>query len=616
MFGVSGFILGGNSAWIAKIGDKTVTYDKFLQKVQNDRQAIYRSNPTSEAMEYLNSEGFKQDVLGRIVTRSLIQGLQKEFQIYPDKTLILREIVKNESMKGADGKFSRALYQNFLRSNGLSEKQHISDLSDEVVGGIVVQSLLNLPESDNNIAEYLQQYRLQTRDVDVLTISTKNISDVSNPNDFELNAYFDKNKNKFSLPEMRKISFISFGLDDLKQEIKISEQEIAAEYEGNKSEYFTPQNSDFYHISFNEENKAKDFHKSLMGLTNSNKAEDFIKLAADSDKDKSNILLSGITKQDLPETISKTAFDLQKNQISEVVKSELGFHIFYLLNQNPEKQLLLSDVKDDIKDKLMEKREENQIDDNLSRIEDEILATNSIEKVADKLNLKINRDLPKFSAKGLDSKQNAVDDLDGFDGFVKNSFELEKGKLSKIFSSQTNKKYYIVVVEEIVAKRQKSLDEVKVAATDLWILNQKQQKVQDLAKEIVEKINKEGISAKKIAAKNGLELEENREFPRFYVIEAGNGKKVPYANQMLKEIFSLGVGKATNPEKSGVGEVMIGVVKKIKNPVKNKIEIRKISNQENDNFKNDILNSFNDYVKNKFPVQINQELIDSQNNQN
>ncbi|MFT6386160.1 MAG: hypothetical protein ACJAUU_000846, partial [Rickettsiales bacterium] len=89
MFGVSGFILGGNEAWIAKIGNKTITYNKFLRNVQGDREAIYRSNPTPEAMEYLNSEPFKQDVLGRIVTRSLIQGLQKEFQIYPDKTLIL-----------------------------------------------------------------------------------------------------------------------------------------------------------------------------------------------------------------------------------------------------------------------------------------------------------------------------------------------------------------------------------------------------------------------------------------------------------------------------------------------------------------------------------------------
>ncbi|MFT5704024.1 MAG: hypothetical protein ACI9TO_001405, partial [Rickettsiales bacterium] len=109
MFGVSGFILGGNNVWIAKVGGKTIPYDKFLQATQNDREAIYRSNPKKEVLEYLNSDQFKQDVLGRMITLSLVESLQQEFQIFPSKDLILREIVQNDSLKGPDGKFSRTL---------------------------------------------------------------------------------------------------------------------------------------------------------------------------------------------------------------------------------------------------------------------------------------------------------------------------------------------------------------------------------------------------------------------------------------------------------------------------------------------------------------------------
>ncbi|MFT6106848.1 MAG: peptidyl-prolyl cis-trans isomerase D [Rickettsiales bacterium] len=614
MFGVSGFILGGNEAWIAKIGNKTITYNKFLRNVQGDREAIYRSNPTPEAMEYLNSEPFKQDVLGRIVTRSLIQGLQKEFQIYPDKTLILQEIVKNDAMQGANGKFSRVLYQNFLRINGLSEKQHISDLSDEIVGGIVVQSLVKSPKYDNKIAKDLQQYRLQTRNVDVLTISTQDISNPQKPNDFELNAYFEKNKAEFTLPELRKISFISFGLDDLKKEIKISDVQIAAQYEENKSEYLISQNSDFYHISFNDESEAKEFHQSLTNSDNKNKSEAFITLAEDLDKGESNILLANITPKDLPKNIGDSAFSLQKGQISEIVKSDIGFHVFYLLKQNPEKQLSLIEVREEIEAALISRKEENQIDDNLKQIEDEILATNSIIKVAAKINAPINKNLPKFNSQGLDSKNNLIADLKDFDDLVKNSFELEKGKLSKIFSSQTNKKYYILLVEEIDPKRQRSLDEVKVAATDLWIFDQKQKNMKDLAKKITDQINQDGGDANKIATKNGFKLEINREFPRFYVIDAGNGRKVPYASQILKEIFALEIGKATNPEKSGAEEMTIGVVRKINNPTKNETEVQEISEQLENDFNNDILNAFNNYVKNKFPVRINNKLMESGSN--
>ena len=79
MFGVSSFILGGKTSWVAKVGNKTITYDKFLQTAQNDKEAIYRSNPNKDVTKYLNSDQFKQDVLGRMVTRNLVESLQQEF---------------------------------------------------------------------------------------------------------------------------------------------------------------------------------------------------------------------------------------------------------------------------------------------------------------------------------------------------------------------------------------------------------------------------------------------------------------------------------------------------------------------------------------------------------
>ncbi len=610
MFGVSGFIVGNKGSWVAKVGSKTIAYDTFLATLQNDREAIYRTNQSPEVLKYLESDQFKQDVLGRMITKNLVQSLQLEFKIYPNKDLILSEIITNESLKDKDGKFDRVLYQNFLKSNNLTEKQHISDLSDEIVGGIIVQSFAEVPSTNNNLAKDLFEHRFQTRDADLITISTKNIGNVANPNEFELNAFFEKNKDKFALPEMRKVSFTTFGVKDLQQKITVSDEEIDKEYQTNKSDYQLPESRDFYHILLSDEGEAKEFVKSLKEESkDSSQADVFAKLATAKGKDKSAISLTKIVKKDLPKEIADDVFALEKNKSSEVLKSQLGFHIFYLVDSNPDSEMPLDKVREQIKAKITTAKEEGQIQNQMQAVEDEILATGSLEKVAEKFGFNINKNLPKFNSQGLDSRQNAVADINNLDDFLKNSFALEQGRISKVLASKSGGQYYIISVDEIEQGRQRSLDEVQVLASDMWVQDKKQQKLQELANNISQQINENVGNVSALIAKNGLKIERRRQLPRFYMLDAGNGRKVPYADQLLSDIFSVKLNQATKPHQSGVGEMVVAVARNIQSPARNDQAVRMIAKETQNSFRNDILTVFNQYVQKQFPVEVNQKLM-------
>lgn len=614
MFGISGFVMGGNSSWVAKIGGKTIAYDKYLQTLQNNREVIYRSNPTKEAMAYLNSDQFKNDTLERLVTRGLIQSLQEDFKIYPDKNLILKEIAASPSMKGKDGKFDRNLYQNFLRGNGLTEKQHLSDLSDEIVGGLIVQAFAYSPNVSEKLAKDIYQHRFQTRNADVITVTTKNVNNLAAPNNFELSEFFEKNKESFSLPEMRQISFVSFDVNNLKQEIKVSDEEVLKEYQTNKSEYQNPESASFYHILFASEGEANSFLNKLKSSTEADKAESFAKLANEQGKDKTAINLGKVTKKQLPSEISSSAFAIDKGKFSDVLKSKLGYHIFYVTDKTPASDMPFEKVKAGIKTKLLAAKAENQVQDNLKKVEDEILASNSLEKVAANLKTTVNKNLPKISADGLDTKK-AQASIPALDDFIKNAFLLEKGKVSKIFTSDSNKKYYVVLVEDIEAKRNRSLDEVKALVTEQWIAQEKDKKLYELANKISKKLSENGGNTAAVASEFGVKLEKNRSFPRFYMIDAGNGRKVPYANKVLNEIFAAKLNGATAPEATGNGEISIAVVRSINTPQINDQAVKMLVRDLRGNFKNDILVSFNDYVTAKFPVSVNRKLIQSQQGQ-
>ncbi|MCE3255175.1 MAG: ppiD [Rickettsiaceae bacterium] len=617
MFGVSGFILGSKGSWVAKVGGQTISYDKFLQEWQQNKEAIQRSNSSKEVLQYLESTQFKQDVLGRMVTRELIKSLQEEFKLYPNRDLILKEIAESPTLQTKNGKFDRALYQNFLRSNGINEKQHVDSLMDEVVGNLIIQSFVVSPGSNYSLAKDLYQYRFQTRNADLITISAKNVGEISEPNDFELNGFFDKHKDRFALPELRQVSFLVFDSSDLKREIKVADEEIEKEYQENKSEYQIPESANFYHILFTDEASAKEFYKSLKEKNVDGKtanADQFMDLAVAKGKDKSAILLKQITKKELPSEIAADAFRLDKDQYSEVLKSKLGFHVFYLLEKTPVADIPLAKVKDQIKSKLLSNKQASQERDSLKAVEDEILATNSIDKVAEKLKVKVNRSLPKFSVNGLDVKQRPLDEVKNLDDFVQNSFSVEKGKVSRIFFSESNKKYYVIFVESVDQGRQRSLDEVRVLVTDMWIADKKQQKLFELAAEVSKQINR-GVDAASLVSKYGLKIEKNKQFPRFYMIDVG-GKKMPYANKLLTDIFSVGINKATAPQISGNGELIVAVVRSVRDPQENEAAVKVIAADMENSFRSDILNGFNQYVQKKFPVEINQKLIQSTSEQN
>jgi peptidyl-prolyl cis-trans isomerase D len=609
MFGISGFILGNKGSWVAKVGGKTISYDTFVSTLQNDREAIYRSNQSPEVRKYLESSQFKQDVLGRMITRNLVQSLQSEFQIYPNRDLILAEILSNDSLKDKDGKFNRVLYQNFLKSNNLTEKQHISDLADEIVGGIIVQSFADVPTTNANLAKDLFAHRFQTRNADLITVSTKNIGNIANPNEFELNAFFEKNKDKFALPEMRKVSFVKFGAQDLKQKITVSDEEIAQDYQTNKSDYQLPESRDFYHILLSDEAEAKEFAKSLKESADNNQADIFAKLAAAKGKDKSAILLTKIVKKDLPKEIADDVFVVSKNKSSDVLKSQLGFHIFYLVDSHPASEIPFDKVKNQIRAKVTAAKEEGQIQNQMQAIADEVLATGSLDKVATKFGFVVNKNLPKFNSQGLDSKQNPVANVTNLDDFLKNSFALEQGRVSKVFASKSNEQYYIISIDDVKQGRQRSLDEVKVLASDMWVKNKKQQKLQELANDVVSKINANAVNSNVVAAQYGLKVIAKNQLPRFYMLDADNGKKVPYADQLLKDIFSANLNQATKPHQASADEMVIAVVKKIQSPAQNDAAVKMIAKEAQNSFRTDILTVFNQYVQKQFPVEVNQKLM-------
>jgi len=612
LFGVSGFILSGPSSWVAKIGGKTISQTAFMKEMQKNREMILQANKGEEALKYLESEQFKSDILNRMVNAVIIEKLSDNLGVQASKNLILQEVAKDQNFKDKDGKFDRSAFQNFLKKNGINEEQYVKIVQDEVVASIVVQSLAAAAPADARSASANAEFKQQTRFADVVKITMSNTAKVTAPSEADLNSFFEKNKQNYAAPEMRKVSYLKFSRKDFAKDMAVSDEEIAAEYEKNKDQFQRPESRNLYHVLFDNEASAKEFVQKLDAAAGSDKlnlSSEFAKLAKEiQKKSQKDIALNKVTQKDIMPELANVIFKLAVNERSDSVKSPLGFHVFLLNEIIKSQPIALAEVKDMIKTQLLQGRQDKVLQAKVSEIDDAILASNSLSEAAQKFSLKINSNPVLINQTGQDNKGVEVSEIKSLEGFAANAFATAKGQASKLFYSKTSDEFYSVKVEEIEVAHEKKLEEVKSQAMADLSAKIQYEKLQEFATKVGDEIHKNPSEISQIAAKYKLSVERNKEFPRIFYINY-QGRQIPYASKFLEELFSVKVGEATGINSQGIQEFTIGVLRSIKQPSIGEAQIANAKKEAENAFRNEVAQGYNSFMLKKYPIKVNDKFF-------
>ncbi len=605
LFGISGFILGSPASWVLKVGSKTIGISTFEQAMQKQREVILNSNNSPEALQYLESDQFKSDILNQIASRVMIENLRKDFGLKPSKKLILSELVKEETFK-TDGKFDQELFTRLLKRNGLNEEKYIEAISNEIATVMAVQTLNMVAPANSKEVEIKETFKQEKRLADIVTIPLSIIKSLPQPEEKELTEFFKANKENYATPEFRKISYIIFSKNDFVKNSAITDQEIALEYEKNKDQFKQEETRDFYNIIFDKESEAKDFITKLEQDKTNLKAR-FAKLAQElKNKKEKDITLNNSSKKSLIPELATPLFALAKDQHSEVLKSPFGYHVFLLNAIHPEHFAALSEVKAQVKQQLLKNREENILQTELNKIDDTILTSNSLQEVAKKTGLPLPR-ATKINKNGEDEAGRKITEIASLADFNNNVFTLKQNQISKIYSDNSGK-FYVIKVEEVASAFTPELSSVKnKVAADLSLSN-RQKVFMETANKIAEEIKTHPEQIASIAAKYQLKFEKNREYPRIHYIDY-QGQKIPYQNDFLKELFSIKLGEATSLTPNNPQEFVVGVLRSIKSYKVNAKELEKAVEQAKQSFMSDVMQEFNQYMTKKHPVKFNEKVL-------
>ena len=153
------------------------------------------------------------------------------------------------------------------------------------------------------------------------------------------------------------------------EDVKVTDEEVTVYYNKNKANYKVAASRDVRHILVAKKALADDLHSQLENGGN------FAALAKKNSTDPGSKQNGGkltVRKGETVPEFDKVAFELDKNELSAPVKTQYGYHIIEALSDvKPPSQTPLKDVKEQIRQQLLQEKRQKAITDWSKETDDE-----------------------------------------------------------------------------------------------------------------------------------------------------------------------------------------------------------------------------------------------------
>lgn len=147
----------------------------------------------------------------------------------------------------------------------------------------------------------------------------------------------------------------------------ISDEQIATYYNKHPDEFMRSDEVRVRHILVNQESTAKMVHDKIIA------GDNFAALAQQysaSPESKQGGDLGFIRKGNFPPVFDKNCFNLPVGAVSDVVKSEYGYHIFKVIDRHPARKIPMSEARKEIVQRLTVANQENAFESDLKHLHD------------------------------------------------------------------------------------------------------------------------------------------------------------------------------------------------------------------------------------------------------
>ncbi|MGH9162020.1 MAG: SurA N-terminal domain-containing protein, partial [Vicinamibacteraceae bacterium] len=333
-------------------------------------------------------------------------------------------------------------------------------------------SWMTVPDEDVD-REYRR--RNEKAKLELVSFAADTFTGDAAPSDKEVAAYFEKNREKYRFGVKMKIRYLAVDVPALRNAITVSPQEAQQHYKDNIKQYSTPEQVRASHVLLETEgeDEAKVRKQAEGLLAQIKKGADIAAIAKKysddpGSKDKGGDL-GYFGRGAMVKEFDDVAFSLKPGQISDLVKSQYGFHIIKVVDKKPAATQPLKAVQNQILEQLKWQRAQARADELSKQIAPEIKQPSDLDAAAKKHGLQV-RESNFFE------REDPIEGIGPAPEVAKAAFSLPKGQVSGALRASQG--YVFISVVDNQPARTPKLSEVQARVKE----DLTRQKARDLAR--------------------------------------------------------------------------------------------------------------------------------------
>ncbi len=339
LFGIDAYLKdAGAGASVAKVDGATISVQEYRNAMQSLRDRLQKENPKDVGA--LDSPEVKQSVLDRLINTRLLNAevVHSNFKVTNEQ---LAQFITSLPEFQQGGKFSQEIYDKLLSQNQMTPSQFENKMRGELLLQQVRDGIPGLAFTSSAVENAVLNVEHQQREVSVAEIKTADFISQVKVDQSEVQAYYDKHKDKFKVPEQVKLEFVMMSANTLIPKMQTTEDEAEKFYNENAAKFQGNEQRHASHIligvsaAASPEAKAEAKKKAEQVLAEVKKSPaKFAELAKKYSQDPGSAEKGGdlgtFARGSMVKPFEEAVFSMKPGDISGLVQSDFGYHIIKL----------------------------------------------------------------------------------------------------------------------------------------------------------------------------------------------------------------------------------------------------------------------------------------------
>jgi peptidyl-prolyl cis-trans isomerase D len=540
---------------VASVEGRDVTAGQFQRRFQTQMQQYQQAYGGNINAQLLRQLGIEQQILQQMVDEQAALVEAERHDIIVSDEELRAQILSFPAFQENGAFVGEQRYVQILRSqrppltaSEFEESVRRSMALEKFRSALTDWMSLSDTELRNEFKARNEKVKLQ-----LVALTADAFRDKISVSDAEVAAYFESRKAEYRIGERRKVRFMLIDEAQVGQKITVTPNEVQSHYNDNIQQFQSPEQVRASHILLKTEGKEEAaVQKQAEDILKQVKAgADFAALAKKYSEDEASKATGGdldyFGRGRMVPEFENAAFGMQPGQISDLVKTQYGFHIIKVVDKKPGTTRSLDEVRQQISEQLQFQKAQQAVQTQARTADEQIDDPSDLDRVA-----KANGYTVQES--DLFGREDPIARLGVAPAVSQKAFELKDGEVSEAITSPRGSVFITVTgkSDPYVPK----LDEVKNKVRDDAIRARATELSRQRAAEVATTLR----AAKNFTAAakaQGLEAKDTDLVARGAALP-----DIGASPEIDKVAFTLPLGAVSDPIVTGNGTVIVRVAER------------------------------------------------------